>query len=243
MTTTMQDDLKKEADFFSVAAQRTTFPWLFLCSHLTIWGPPRSWLDFSSPYPSPCFGLSSPFPTSRSTSSSFMLRPDWGLTASRVACVDGRSQKEGPRPANPVLASLARLPQPSFQTQNSSPAPPLAPSGGWLEMPKPWKARAEHSPDPPKSGRVSRRSKVGSPCFRTRGQCREAGAPDVLLCSAWPVVTLPHTLPPDPQGGPSSCSKASQASGSLGPDAGHWWGSWVFLNHSQRRVGATIREQ
>lgn len=55
------------------------------------------------------------------------LRADRGL--GRVAWVDG-AQTEGPSPAKPVIASLSWPPQFFVWTQNSSPAPPLAPSLG-----------------------------------------------------------------------------------------------------------------
>lgn len=74
-----------------------------------------------SPYPSPCLGFCPPPPSFPSASSSSMLRLDSGVTAGRAGwCGWKGARRRGPRPTNPVIASLSRLPQSSFQTQNSS---------------------------------------------------------------------------------------------------------------------------
>lgn len=43
--------------------------------------------------------------------------------------------------------------------------------------------------------------------------------PGMLLCPAWPVVTVLYLLP-DPQRCPNSCNKSWPARGSFGSDAG-----------------------
>lgn len=186
----------------------------------------------------PLLSLAQPLSRSLSSTSHFRLclsvvsaevrlRGDRGL--GRVAWAEG-GQTEGPRPANPVIASLACPPRFFVRTRNSSPAPPLAPSlgQGW-ECPNLG------------FGRVLARSPSWGGVGGSKAESLLAPVPggSVGRVGCWPgqdtqgssLACCRHPTLPGPQRCISSYDKSLLESRSFFPDAVPWvggaWCPWI----------------